>query len=73
MSEENVEIIRRAYEAYERGDLDAAVADIAPDVSTSRQEPFRDAPAPTGGLRATRTLWRGWTRSSATPTRKSTP
>jgi ketosteroid isomerase-like protein len=31
MSEENVEMIRRAYEAYERGDLDAAVADIAPD------------------------------------------
>ena len=31
MSQENVEIIRRAYEAYERGDLDAAVADFAPD------------------------------------------
>jgi ketosteroid isomerase-like protein len=31
MSEENVEMIRRAYEAYERGDLDAAVADLAPD------------------------------------------
>ena len=31
MSEENVEMIRRAFEAYERVDLDAAVADIAPD------------------------------------------
>src|SRR5262245_47838993 len=31
MSEENVEMIRRAFEAYERGDLDAAVADIAPE------------------------------------------
>jgi ketosteroid isomerase-like protein len=31
MSEENVEMIRRAFEAYERGDLDAAVVDIAPD------------------------------------------
>ena len=31
MSEENVETIRRGYEAYERGDLDAVVADFAPD------------------------------------------
>jgi ketosteroid isomerase-like protein len=31
MSQENVEIFRRAFEAYERGDLDAAVADLAPD------------------------------------------
>jgi ketosteroid isomerase-like protein len=31
MSEQNVEMIRRAFEAYERGDLDAAVADIAAD------------------------------------------
>ena len=31
MSQENVEMIRRAFEAYERGDLDRAVADMAPD------------------------------------------
>jgi uncharacterized protein len=31
MSQENVEIVKRAYEAYSRGDLDAVVADIAPD------------------------------------------
>jgi uncharacterized protein len=31
MSEENVEILRRGYEAYERGKLDAVVADFAPD------------------------------------------
>ena len=31
MSQENVEIVRRAFEAYNRGDLDAAVADFAPD------------------------------------------
>ena len=31
MSEENVEIIRRAYEAYDRGDRYAFVADIAPE------------------------------------------
>jgi uncharacterized protein len=31
MSQENVEIVRRGYEAYERGDIDAAVADFAPE------------------------------------------
>jgi ketosteroid isomerase-like protein len=31
MSQENVEIIRRAYEAFNRGDLDGVAADVAPD------------------------------------------
>ena len=31
MSQENVEILRRGYQAYERGELDAVVADFAPD------------------------------------------
>jgi uncharacterized protein len=31
MSQGNVEIIRRAFGAYERGDLDAAVGDLAPE------------------------------------------
>jgi ketosteroid isomerase-like protein len=31
MSEENVEIVRRAYEAFNRGDLDGMVADFAPE------------------------------------------
>ena len=30
MSEENVELVRRAFEAFNRGDLDAALADLAP-------------------------------------------
>ena len=32
MSEENVEIVRRAYEAYARGDLDAVLEAMDPDV-----------------------------------------
>jgi ketosteroid isomerase-like protein len=32
MSEENVEIVRRAFEAFNRGDLDAAGADASPDM-----------------------------------------
>jgi ketosteroid isomerase-like protein len=31
MSQENVELLRRAFEAYNRGDMDGAVADFAPD------------------------------------------
>jgi ketosteroid isomerase-like protein len=31
MSKENVEIVRRAFEAYNRGDIEGAVADFAPD------------------------------------------
>lgn len=32
MSQENVKVVRRAAEAFNRGDLDAAVADAAPDI-----------------------------------------
>jgi ketosteroid isomerase-like protein len=32
MSQENVETLRRAFEAFNRGDLEGAVADLAPDV-----------------------------------------
>ena len=31
MSEENLELVRQAYEAFNRGDMEGAVADIAPD------------------------------------------
>ena len=31
MSQENVELVRRGYEAYNRGDVDGAVSDFAPD------------------------------------------
>jgi ketosteroid isomerase-like protein len=31
MSQENVEMVQRAFDAFNRGDRDAAVADVAPD------------------------------------------
>ena len=31
MSQENVEIVRRSYEAFDRGDIDVAFEDFAPD------------------------------------------
>jgi ketosteroid isomerase-like protein len=52
MSQENVETLRRAYDAYNRGDLDAAVADISRDseyVPIGAIPGFRDAlPGPEG-------------------------
>src|SRR5687767_9138987 len=35
MSQENVEIVRRMYDAYNRGDFESALADFAPDVEWS--------------------------------------
>jgi ketosteroid isomerase-like protein len=31
MSQENLEVVRRAYEAFNRGDFDGVVADFTPD------------------------------------------
>src|SRR5437764_620366 len=73
MSQENVEMIRRAFEAYERGDLDRAVADMAPDCEYIAVGTVPGHAGTYRGLRDTRNLWRGWLRSSAMPTRMSTP
>jgi ketosteroid isomerase-like protein len=39
MSRENVEIVRRGYEAYARGDVAAMLADLDPEMTTYREEP----------------------------------
>jgi ketosteroid isomerase-like protein len=39
MSQENVEVVRRGYEAYARGDLAAMLGDIDPEMTTYREEP----------------------------------
>jgi ketosteroid isomerase-like protein len=44
MSEENVELIRRGWEAYEAGDLSGALADLSPDLVT-----YVAAPLPVAG------------------------
>jgi uncharacterized protein len=43
MSEENVEIVRRAYEAFNRGDRDGAVADVAPNAEYIPSEAFPES------------------------------
>jgi ketosteroid isomerase-like protein len=39
VSQENVEIVRRGYEAYARGDVAAMLADVDPGLITYREEP----------------------------------
>lgn len=39
MSQENLEIVRRGYEAYARGDVAAMLADVDPGMITYREEP----------------------------------
>src|SRR5262249_34997007 len=39
MSQENVQMVRRGYEAYARGDVPAMLADLDPEMITYREEP----------------------------------
>jgi ketosteroid isomerase-like protein len=50
MSQENVEVIRRAYEALNRGDLDGAVEDAAQDFEY----------IPSGTIPGTAAVYRGF-------------
>lgn len=40
MSEENMDLIRRGWEAYERDDLSGAIADMSPDMVTYVAQPI---------------------------------
>jgi ketosteroid isomerase-like protein len=53
MSEENVEVVRRGYEAYERGDIPSWVDLFDPEVVFHGNADFPDSPTPRGheGLR----------------------
>jgi ketosteroid isomerase-like protein len=42
MSQENVEILRRGHEAFARGDLDSALADVHEDFVATRVAPMPD-------------------------------
>jgi ketosteroid isomerase-like protein len=43
VSQENVEIVRRAWEAFNRGDLDAFMADVAEDAEFEEDPAFPEA------------------------------
>jgi ketosteroid isomerase-like protein len=55
MSQENVEMIRRAYEAYVRGDWDEALAVLSPDIV---YKPVQEAAV--HGADAVRASWERW-------------
>jgi ketosteroid isomerase-like protein len=55
MSQKNVEVIRMLFEAYRRGDYDAALECLAPDV---HYETGQEIPA--DGRDAVRTMWERW-------------
>jgi uncharacterized protein len=66
MSQENVEIVRRSFDAYRRGDLDAALADANSQIVWNPAEE-----APMSGLDAVRDYlarWEGeWEELDTTP------
>lgn len=45
MSRENIEILRRADAAFQRGELTAALADVDEDIAASRAAPMPDVKA----------------------------
>jgi uncharacterized protein len=55
MSRENVEVVRRLFESYTRGDYDEALACLAPNV---RYEVGQEVPA--RGREAVRAMWERW-------------
>jgi uncharacterized protein len=57
MSEANVEIVRRSFEAFNRGDLDAAFAEASDDVVTYRDVPDASEFHGTDGFLAASAEW----------------
>ena len=55
MSEENVEVVRRFFETYQRGDHDASLDCLAPDVVYKVAQE-----APAHGPEAVRAIWERW-------------
>jgi len=60
MSTESVELIRRGYEAFNRGDLDAAVATFDPEIEWVGPQILPDAPSAYRGHDGVRTFWAAW-------------
>jgi ketosteroid isomerase-like protein len=59
MSEENVETVREAVEAFNRGDFDAALERMHPDIEWETPDSFPDA-ATYRGREAVREFWQTW-------------
>jgi ketosteroid isomerase-like protein len=60
MSQENVETLRRANEAFRRGDQDLALASYHADVQWRDLQHAPDTPERVLGLAALRAVWKQW-------------
>ena len=60
MSQENVEVIKRANAALNGGDIDAAVQDYAPDATVRDLLKGPDQPTVVTGIEAMRQVWALW-------------
>ncbi len=56
MSRENVELVRRGYEAYDKGDLDAVLATFHPEIEWKQVE----QPEPAHGHQGVLSAWNEW-------------
>ena len=63
MSQENVDGVLRGYEALNRGDLDAAVAGLAPDCELVLPPILPEAAASYQGREGLRRFWEAWRES----------
>src|SRR2546430_231722 len=61
MSPENVEVVRRLLRRVSDGDIDAALADVAPDAVLD----WSDSHAPDGGIYRGPVEWRAWLHGRA--------
>jgi ketosteroid isomerase-like protein len=59
MSQENVELVREAVEAFNRGDFDDALERMHPDIEWQTPDTFPDA-ATYRGREAVREFWQTW-------------
>src|SRR5215210_1187776 len=63
MSQENVEVVRLAFAAFERGDVAAVEALYAPDVEWSDVQHAPDVERVVHGWDAVKRIWAGWVES----------
>jgi ketosteroid isomerase-like protein len=63
VSKENVEIVRTGLEAWNRGDFDQSLAEMAPDVVWRTSGVIPDLETEYRGHDAVREFWRAWTGS----------
>jgi uncharacterized protein len=59
MSQKNIEVVRNAFEAYNRGDFDAALELMHPDIEWHTPDVFPDAGTYRGRERV-REFWESW-------------